>query len=149
MRRSFLALTFIAGLGFLGSFFPAAAGAEDDVAPGATASSAASSAAQNNPAPKVKKPAPVSHAVTTPVHEVVVHLRNFAFVPAALRVKPGTKVTFVNDDAAVHSAAAADKSFDSGDISQGSAWSHIFDKPGTYDVICDEHSFMTETVTVR
>ncbi len=50
--------------------------------------------------------APAPHAA------VVVHIRDDAFVPAAVEVAAGTAVTFVNDDDDAHTATADDGSWD-------------------------------------
>jgi plastocyanin len=88
-------------------------------------------------------------APATPVAApVVVHIKDFAFVPASVTVAPGVAVKFVNDDQVAHSVTAGDKSFDSGDFDAGKSWTHVFDKPGTYAYFCDVHTFMKGTVEV-
>ncbi|MBC3839967.1 hypothetical protein GXW82_06480 [Streptacidiphilus sp. 4-A2] len=77
-------------------------------------------------------------------------IHNFAFSPAALTVKPGEKVTVVNQDSTTHTLTATGaKAFDTGDISPGATTS--FTAPGTagsYPYICTIHQFMHGTLTV-
>ena len=73
---------------------------------------------------------------------------NFAFDPVEIDVTAGSTVTWVNEDAAPHTATADDASFDTGRLDQGADGSATFDKPGTYAYQCDFHPAMVGTVTV-
>ena len=86
-------------------------------------------------------PAPSSPATT-------VHIRGFAFVPAVLHVVTGTVVRFVNDDSEAHTVTASDKSFDSGGLDTGDAWTHAFSKVGTFSYFCALHPYMKGSVVV-
>ena len=44
---------------------------------------------------------------------------------------------------------AEDKSFNSGVIAAEGAYSHTFNKPGTYAIYCMAHPFMKATVVVK
>ncbi len=79
-----------------------------------------------------------------------VNINNFAFNPPNITVAPGTKVTWVNNDQAPHTATATDPAgaFDSGTLQPGQRYSITFDQPGTYTYHCVIHPFMTGTVTV-
>ena len=90
-------------------------------------------------------PSPLPSATPAPV---VVHIADFKFKPAQLTVQTGDAVTFINDDGAAHTATAADRSFDSGNLDQGQKWTYVFKKPGTYAYICAYHTFMKGTITV-
>jgi plastocyanin len=79
---------------------------------------------------------------------VVVHIKDFKFVPATLKIKSGTTVRFVNDDQDAHTATALEKRFDSGGLDTGDAWSHVFSTPGTYSYFCAVHPFMKGVVIV-
>lgn len=83
-----------------------------------------------------------------PAAPIVVHIKNFAFVPASLTIKPGETVQFVNDDSTPHTATASDKSFDSGNMDQNAKWSHTFKDTGTYAYICTYHPYMKGTIVV-
>lgn len=78
-----------------------------------------------------------------------VHIQNFKFVPASLKVAPGTVVTFVNDDQEPHTVTATDKSFDSEGLDTNQKWPHTFAKAGTYSYFCEMHPYMHGTVTVK
>lgn len=71
-----------------------------------------------------------------------VSLLNVAFKPDRLMVPPGTKVTWVNDDAIYHTATSGwDKgaTFDNA-LQPGASASYVFDEPGTYVVYCKPHA---------
>jgi plastocyanin len=76
---------------------------------------------------------------------------NFAFQPATLTVKPGTKVTWVNRDDVPHTATSADqrKEFNSGTLDTDQQFSHVFKKPGTYKYFCALHPKMTGKIIVK
>jgi plastocyanin len=88
--------------------------------------------------------APSPHPATA-----VVHIRNFAFVPASLVIAAGTAVTFVNDDGEAHTVTAADRSFDSAGLDTNDSWKHVFAKPGTYAYFCALHPTMRAEIVVR
>lgn len=89
-------------------------------------------------------PAPAS----SPVAQVTVHIKNFAFVPAKLTVPAGSTVRFVNDDTEAHTVTANDKSFDSAGLDAGEAWSHRFATVGTFAYFCAVHPYMHGTIVV-
>lgn len=68
--------------------------------------------------------------------------RNFQFDPAELRVKVGTKVTWTNQDEAMHTVTsdAAGGPLDSGEMMKGDAFSYTFTQPGTYTYHCAPHA---------
>lgn len=70
------------------------------------------------------------------------------FAPADLSVHVGATVRWFNDDVMPHTVTAADRSWDSGNLSPGSAFERRFDTAGTYHYVCVYHSWMTGTVTV-
>jgi plastocyanin len=76
---------------------------------------------------------------------------NFAFSPATLTVKAGTKVTWVNHDDVPHTATstAKPKAFDSGTLDTDDKYSHAFKTPGTYEYFCAVHPRMTGKVIVK
>lgn len=87
-----------------------------------------------------------------------VSLLNVGFHPDHLTVAPGTKVTWVNEDAIYHTATSGwDKgaTFDHG-LQPGASASYVFESPGTYTIYCKPHASpsgdgwagMTMTVTV-
>ena len=107
---------------------------------------AQSPAPSTEPAPAVS-PGPTKSATVKPV--VVVHMKNFAFVPDTVTIAPGQTVRWVNDDDTPHTITASDKSFDSGNLNKKDAWTYAFAKPGTYAYICAYHPYMKAKVVVK
>ncbi|MFJ8013944.1 cupredoxin domain-containing protein [Streptomyces sp. NPDC096339] len=96
----------------------------------------------------VSAPAATS-SVTVETAEV--HIKDFKFNPAKLTVKPGTKVTVVNEDSTPHTLTASDGyAFDTGTIEAGASGSFTAPtKVGTYPFVCSFHPQMTGTLTVK
>ncbi len=84
-----------------------------------------------------------------PPPAAVVRVKDFAYHPPALTVAPGTTVRFVNEDGEAHTVTAVDRSFDSGGLDTGDAWTHVFAKPGIYRYFCALHPFMKGAIVVR
>jgi plastocyanin len=75
---------------------------------------------------------------------------NFTFGPAALTVKPGTTVTWLNGDDIPHTVVADDKTtFRSKVLDSDDTFSFTFTKPGTYPYFCSIHPHMTGKVVVK
>lgn len=89
-------------------------------------------------------------AATEPNAEGVVEIdiRNFAFRPAQLRVRPGTTVRWVNHDPVAHSSTSDTKAWESPLIGPGETYERTFRKPGSYPYHCTPHPFMTGVVEV-
>ncbi|MGH3720315.1 MAG: cupredoxin domain-containing protein [Pseudonocardiaceae bacterium] len=88
-------------------------------------------------------------AAAPPAPNMIV-IKNFAFEPASLTVRPGTRITVVNGDQATHTLTAGDKSFDAGSIPGGQRGEITAPtKPGTYSYICNIHQYMTGKLIVR
>jgi plastocyanin len=81
--------------------------------------------------------------------EVTVELNGYKFVPDAVTVKVGTKVTWINKDNAPHTITADDGSFDSSSFGKGQSWSRTFDVTGTFTYHCSIHSSMKGTIKVE
>lgn len=77
-------------------------------------------------------------------------IENFAFNPADLRVRPGTKITVINRDSVSHTVTATgDKVFDTGSIAgNATATFAAPSTPGSYSYICTIHPTMKGTLTV-
>ncbi|MFJ8943562.1 cupredoxin domain-containing protein [Streptomyces sp. NPDC102395] len=77
-------------------------------------------------------------------------IENFAFSPANLHVRPGTKITVVNHDSASHTlTATGGKTFDTGNIAgDATATFTAPSAPGSYSYICTIHPNMKGTLTV-
>jgi plastocyanin len=78
-----------------------------------------------------------------------VTIDNFTFSPAALVVKPGTTVTWVNNDDIPHTVRAADGSFHSKALDSTERFSTTFTKPGEHAYFCSLHPHMTGKVIVK
>ncbi len=67
-----------------------------------------------------------------------------------LTVKPGTTVTWTNDDPGmVHTVTAVDGSFDSGFLQAGQTYSYTFQTPGEFEYTCTPHPWMRAKVIVE
>jgi plastocyanin len=78
-----------------------------------------------------------------------VPIQQYSFLPSDITVRAGTTVTWSNEDDAVHTVTAADKSWDSGRLPVGGTFSQTFTEPGTYEFLCSIHAAMKGTVTVQ
>lgn len=91
-----------------------------------------------------------SNQNANPVDTNTVTIANFAFSPADISVKAGTKVTWTNNDNTAHTVNETDGQSGpaSGMVNPGASYSFTFDKPGTYHYHCSIHPEMTGTITV-
>src|SRR5437868_8938871 len=71
-----------------------------------------------------------------------VKIANFTFQQPVLTVRPGTIVTWVNDDDIPHTVVAVDKSFKSPVLDSGQRFSFTFAKPGQFSYFCTIHPHM-------
>jgi len=78
-----------------------------------------------------------------------VSIQQYSFLPGDISVRAGTTITWSNEDDAVHTVTAADKSWDSGRLPVGGIFSQTFADPGTYEFLCSIHPAMKGTVTVQ
>jgi plastocyanin len=78
-----------------------------------------------------------------------VKVDDFAFSPASLAVKAGTKVTWRFQDSATHNVTVrrGPVKFHSKDIRRGS-YSRTLTRQGTYKLVCSIHPDMRETIRV-
>lgn len=92
--------------------------------------------------------------------EVTITMKNMKFTPAKVTVRPGTKVTFVNQDSLIHDAmqvsvqefGKAEAGFDTKEVMPGKRFAVTLDKPGVYPILCSQAAHftagMTGTITV-
>jgi plastocyanin len=80
-----------------------------------------------------------------------VTIDNFAFSPAELDVKAGTRVVWLNRDDIPHTVTDATdpRGTKSPPLDTGESYGRVFDKPGTYRYFCSLHPHMQGTVVVR
>ena len=82
-------------------------------------------------------------------------MKDISFKPTELSVKPGTTVTWTNDESVGHdvkSTGGPGPKFSSGDpggMQQGDTFKVKLTKPGTYDYVCTVHSNMSGFVIVK
>ena len=89
-----------------------------------------------------------SRAATVPAAQDV-HIGNFTFNQPFLTVRPGTTVTWVNDDDIPHTVVAKDMTFKSKVLDTGERFSFTFAKAGQFDYFCSIHPHMTGKVIVK
>ena len=99
--------------------------------------------------PPATSPAPSASPAPNASPAVVVHMKNFAFVPQSVTIHAGQSVKWINDDSVSHSATANDHSWNSGELDNGQSWTYAFSAAGTYQYFCDDHAFMKGTVIVQ
>ena len=82
---------------------------------------------------------------------VEIEIADFLFEPEETVVAAGGKVTWVNNDAASHTATedSDPPGFDTAILKSGDENTVAFEDPGTYEYLCVLHPFMTGTVTVE
>jgi plastocyanin len=96
-------------------------------------------------------PAPAASTIS-PAGGSAITIKNFAFDPAVLTVKPGTTVTWLNQDPAPHAIASDTTSavaFSSESLANGASYAFTFTRPGTYTYHCSIHPSMTGTIVVQ
>jgi len=79
-----------------------------------------------------------------------VDIVNFVFEPKSLTVKPGTAVTWTNQDTALHSVKDTSVLATpvSPDLGKGETFTITYGQPGSYSYICGIHQYMTGSVQV-
>ena len=122
---------------------------DDDNGDGGDAG-ATSAPAATSPEPEGNSPAggnasaPSGDAVRAEKVEIV----EFTYDPDPVTIEAGGKVTWINRDAAPHTATADDGSFDTGTLEMGKLKSESFKEAGTYPYFCEIHPDMRGTVEV-
>jgi plastocyanin len=76
-------------------------------------------------------------------------VKSFMFAPMTIKVKVGTKVTWMNKDEEPHTVSSDDGLFRSSAMDTDESFSYKFDKPGTYHYTCTIHPRMVGTITVE
>lgn len=80
---------------------------------------------------------------------------NKYYDPSPANVAVGTTVTWMNNDATLHTAVSGTPDsgpsgeFDSSYLAKGKTFSHKFDTAGTFDYYCTLHPFMVGQVVVK
>ena len=113
-----------------------------------TSAATASNPAASTSTSTMSMPTTTSTPLAAPVAADHVAIQGFAFGPAAITVKPGTTVTWTQQDEDQHTVTANDGSFTSAALITGATYTHTFTAPGTYAYHCSIHPFMHGTVVV-
>ena len=92
--------------------------------------------------------AAMTKAATAPA-SAAVHIGNFTFRDPVVTVKPGTTVTWTNDDDIPHTVVSKDGVFKSKVLDTGNQFSFTFAKAGQFGYFCSLHPHMTGTVVVK
>jgi plastocyanin len=100
----------------------------------------------SSPAPAASSAA--SQASSGAAGSNAVEMKNIAFNPTSVTVKPGDKVTWTNNDTVAHTVTLDDNSVDSGEVAAGATFANTFATAGTFAYHCKIHSVMHATVTV-
>jgi plastocyanin len=82
----------------------------------------------------------------------VVVIKNFAFTPATVRVRPGTKVTWVNCEPPgtdAHTTTSDAGVWSSALLPPKATYTQLLNTAGSYPYHCTPHPGMTGTVTVE
>jgi plastocyanin len=80
-------------------------------------------------------------------HTIIV--KGFMFTPMQIKVKAGTRITWMNQDEEPHTISSDEGVFRSPAIDTNESYSYQFDKPGTYHYTCTIHPRMTGTIAVQ
>ncbi len=91
---------------------------------------------------------PATVSQTASGDAVTIEIADFVYKPESLTVNAGTKTSWVNRDAAPHTATAGD-AFDTGNLRKGERRTLTLEKAGTYAYICEIHAFMKAIVIVK
>jgi alcohol dehydrogenase (cytochrome c) len=102
-------------------------------------------------------PVKLGQPITTPQTPVygginfdgTMYTYEYTYTPQVVQVPVGTTLTWKNDGSVIHTATAADLSWDTGDIPSGASASVTFNTPGTYNFNCTPHPWMLGRVIVQ
>ena len=78
-----------------------------------------------------------------------VRIANFTFTQPTVAVRPGTTVTWVNDDDIPHTVVSKTLAFKSKVLDSGDRFSFTFAKAGQFGYFCSIHPHMTGMIIVK
>jgi len=108
--------------------------------------------ATNSGANGTNSPSPATNTTTNTGSNTeanAVTIKGFAFSPAEIKVKVGTKVTWTNQDSVRHTVTADESEGPKSELfGKGETYSFTFTKVGTFAYHCEAHPQMHGTVTV-
>ena len=79
-------------------------------------------------------------------------IENFAFVPAEIKIKVGSTITWTNNDNSPHtltSDSGEKGELNSNRLADGESYTHVFDKAGVFNYHCSIHTGMKGKVVVE
>jgi plastocyanin len=100
---------------------------------------------------KEAEPPPKSAQGSVPKSgEAEVSIDTFEFKPQKVVVRPGTKVTWTNDEVSIHNIKDTSPLATplSPEMGKGDTFSITYGQPGSYSYICGIHQYMTGSVEV-
>jgi plastocyanin len=92
-------------------------------------------------------PAAAADAPKAAIHTVAID--GTSFQPAALSVKVGDSVVWVNKDPFPHTVTSTPGGFDSHEIAPGKSWQYTAAKKGEFAYVCAFHPTMKATLKVE
>ncbi len=82
--------------------------------------------------------------------EVSINIINFTFDPATIKIKNGTKVTWINNDKVPHTVTSdSGNLLNSPTLSPGQSFSFVFNGITTENYHCNFHKMMKGTIVVE
>jgi plastocyanin len=87
--------------------------------------------------------------MAAPAADTAVKIDNFTFTPQRVTVKPGTTITWTNQDDIPHTVTSATKAFRSKALDTDDKFSFTFTTAGVYEYFCSLHPHMTGTIVVE
>lgn len=97
----------------------------------------------------MQSPPPQAKVDATDKKEVQIVIENFTFSPSDVTISPGTKITWINKDEALHTATSTDKKFNSGGLDTDEKFSFVFNDKGDYPYFCALHPQMKAAIKVK
>lgn len=113
----------------------------------ATASACFSEHGATGPDPEFECDVPIPGEIAG---NTIVFIRDYEFVPAQVRVAPGTRVSWVNcGPADTHTSTSDDGVWDSGSLVPAATYTRTFGQAGTFEYHCTPHPSMRASIIVE
>lgn len=81
--------------------------------------------------------------------DVIVNIKDYLYLPSVLTIKPGTKVTWINNDSVAHTVTSETGNIlNSAPLQTGQSFNYTFNESGKYNYYCTLHPEMKATVVV-
>jgi plastocyanin len=93
--------------------------------------------------------APAAALAADAAPSVTVKIHNMQFTPATLAIAAGTKVTWINEDAAPHTVTDRNRVFRSAALDNAESYSFTFSGPGDFTYYCTIHPMMVGRIIVK